>query len=50
MKINLSVDGKDFKNQVKALRKKLSECQANGILDDDLLFREKHLRICSSIC
>ncbi len=35
MKINLSVDGKDFKSQVKDLRKKLNECQINGILDDD---------------
>ncbi|MBU5675062.1 hypothetical protein KQI88_01350 [Alkaliphilus sp. MSJ-5] len=35
MKINLSVDGKDFKSQVKELREKLNECQANGILDGD---------------
>ena len=34
MKINLSVDGKDFKSQVKELREKLNECQANGTLDD----------------
>ncbi|QUH18644.1 hypothetical protein [Alkaliphilus sp. B6464] len=34
MKINLSVDGKDFKSQVKDLREKLNECQASGILDD----------------
>jgi hypothetical protein len=34
MKINLSVDGKDFKSQVKDLREKLNECQTNGILDD----------------
>ncbi|NFM30034.1 hypothetical protein FDC02_01655 [Clostridium botulinum] len=39
MKINLSVDGKDFKRQVKDLRKKLNECQGDGILDDD--FKEK---------
>lgn len=35
MKINLSVEVKDFKRQVKDLRKKLNECQGNGILDDD---------------
>ncbi len=35
MKINLSVDGKDFKNQVEALRKKLNECRTNGVLDED---------------
>ncbi|GAA0226540.1 hypothetical protein [Metaclostridioides mangenotii] len=34
MKMNLSVDGKDFKSQVKDLREKLNECQTNGILDD----------------
>lgn len=34
MKINLSVDGKNFKDQVKTLRKKLNECKANGILDE----------------
>lgn len=34
MKINLSVDGKGFKSQVKDLREKLNECQRNGILDD----------------
>lgn len=34
MKMNLSVDGKDFKSQVKELREKLNECQRNGILDD----------------
>ncbi len=34
MKINLSVDGKAFKSQVKELREKLNECQTNGILDD----------------
>ncbi|MGF7056891.1 hypothetical protein [Brassicibacter mesophilus] len=34
MKMNLSVDGKDFKSQVKDLRKKLNECQMNGILYD----------------
>jgi hypothetical protein len=34
MKINLSVDGKDFKSQIKELREKLNECQRNGILDD----------------
>ncbi|KNF08471.1 hypothetical protein CLPU_7c00990 [Gottschalkia purinilytica] len=34
MKINLSVDGKNFKSQVKDLRERLNECQANGILDD----------------
>ena len=32
--MNLSVDGKDFKSQVKDLREKLNECQTNGILDD----------------
>lgn len=39
MKINLSVDEKDFKSQVKELREKLNECQRNGILDDD--FKEQ---------
>ncbi|MCC5437575.1 hypothetical protein [Clostridium botulinum] len=39
MKINLSVQVKDFKRQVKDLRKKLNECQRDGILDDD--FKEK---------
>nr|WP_242976219.1 hypothetical protein [Clostridium sporogenes] len=39
MKINLSVDRKDFKNQVKELREKLNECQRDGILDDD--FKEQ---------
>ncbi|KEI81307.1 hypothetical protein EXM30_11420 [Clostridium botulinum] len=39
MKINLSVDEKDFKSQVKDLREKLNECQRDGILDDD--FKEK---------
>lgn len=34
MKINLSVDGKDFKSKVKDLREKLNNCQRNGILDD----------------
>lgn len=33
-KMNLSLDGFDFKNQVKDLRKKLNECLTNGILDD----------------
>jgi len=52
MKINLSVDGENFKSQVKALRKKLDECQENGILDngfeerlDELLQIEKKLLI-----
>ena len=35
MKLNLSVDGKNFKNQVIDLRKKLNECQTNGVLNDD---------------
>ncbi|NFL96086.1 hypothetical protein FDB73_06915 [Clostridium botulinum] len=39
MKINLSVDEKDFKSQVKDLREKLNECQRDGILDDD--FKEQ---------
>lgn len=34
MKINLSVEAKEFKSQVKELREKLNECQRNGILDD----------------
>lgn len=34
MKINLSVDRKEFNSQVKDLREKLNECQTNGILDD----------------
>ena len=34
MKINLSVEVKDFKSQVEELREKLNECQRNGILDD----------------
>lgn len=32
--MNLSVDGKNFKSQVRALREKLNECRRNGILDD----------------
>lgn len=39
MKINLSVEGKEFKSQVKDLREKLNECQRDGILDDD--FKEQ---------
>ncbi len=39
MKINLSVDRKDFKSQVKELREKLNGCQRDGILDDD--FKEQ---------
>ncbi|WP_101696288.1 hypothetical protein [Clostridium minihomine] len=35
MKVNLSVDGKEFKNQVQALREKLNECQSNGRLDEE---------------
>ena len=35
MKVNLSVDGKEFKNQVQALREKLKECQSNGRLDEE---------------
>jgi hypothetical protein len=34
MKINLSVDGTEFKNQVKMLREKLNACQETGILED----------------
>lgn len=34
MKVNLSVDGEDFKSQVKELREKLNECLINGVLDD----------------
>lgn len=34
MKINLSVNTKEFKRQVENLRQKLNECQANGILDE----------------
>ncbi|EPY6469448.1 hypothetical protein ACWO4B_000047 [Clostridium sporogenes] len=34
MKINLSVEVKEFKSQVKDLREKLNECQREGILDD----------------
>ena len=34
MKINLSVNAKEFKRQVENLRQKLNECQANGILDE----------------
>lgn len=33
--MNLSVHGKDFKDQVKDLRTKLNECLTNGILDED---------------
>lgn len=43
MQINLSVDGKDFKSQIKALREKLNECRATGILDDD--FEEQLYRL-----
>lgn len=39
MKINLSVEVKDFKRQVKYLREKLNKCQRDGILDDD--FKEQ---------
>ncbi|GAE03301.1 hypothetical protein CBO05C_2991 [Clostridium botulinum B str. Osaka05] len=39
MKINLSVEVKDFKSQVKDLREKLNECQGDGILDDS--FKEQ---------
>ncbi|APH14230.1 hypothetical protein NPD5_3075 [Clostridium sporogenes] len=39
MKINLSVEVKDFKSQVKDLREKLNECQRDGILDDS--FKEQ---------
>lgn len=34
MKMNLSLDGEDFKSQVKELREKLNECLINGVLDD----------------
>ncbi len=34
MKINLSVDGTEFKNQVKKLREKLNACQETGILEE----------------
>lgn len=43
MKINLSVDEKDFKNQVEDLRKRLDECRINGILDDDFEAQLKRL-------
>ncbi len=33
--MNLSVDGKEFKDQVKDLRTKLNECLTNGVLDED---------------
>ncbi|KOR27080.1 hypothetical protein ACFLKB_16555 [Clostridium sp. FAM 1755] len=39
MKINLSVNGKEFKKQVEELREKLNECQSNGILNDS--FKEQ---------
>ena len=35
MKLDLSVDGKYFKKQIKDLRKKLNECLTKGILDKD---------------
>ena len=35
MNMNLSVDGKEFKDQVKDLRTKLNECLTNGVLDED---------------
>lgn len=35
MKINLPVDGKEFKNQVNKLREKLNEFQANGKLEEN---------------
>lgn len=34
MKIDLSVDGGEFKEQVKKLRKKLNKCQVNGHLEE----------------
>ncbi|EKO1911939.1 hypothetical protein PZQ55_003796 [Clostridium botulinum] len=43
MKINLSVEVKDFKSQVKDLREKLNECQRDGILDDS--FKEQLNRL-----
>lgn len=35
MKLNLLVDVKDFKSQIKALREKLKKSQINGVLEDD---------------
>src|SRR5699024_8207490 len=46
MKLNLSVNGEDYKTQVKALRKKLNECMKTGILYDDF---EKELKRLSQI-
>lgn len=43
MKINLSVNGKEFKKQVEELREKLNKCQSNGILDDS--FKEQLKRL-----
>lgn len=34
MKLDLPVDGKEFKNQIKKLREKLNECQVDGHLED----------------
>lgn len=46
MKLNLSVNGEDYKTRIKTLRKKLNECKETGILDDDL---EKELERLSQI-
>lgn len=46
MKLKLSVNGEDYKAQVRALRKKLNECKETGILDDDF---EKELERLSQI-
>ena len=45
MKLNLSVDEEEFKNQVKDLRQKLNETRETGILEDDF---EKCLEVLSA--
>lgn len=46
MKLNLSVNGEDYKDRIKDLRKKLNECKETGILDEDF---EKELERLSQI-
>ncbi|WP_201259695.1 hypothetical protein [Tissierella sp. P1] len=43
MKVNLSINGEYFKNEVKDLRNKLEECKKTGILDNDFEDRLKRL-------
>lgn len=43
MKVNLSINGEYFKNEVRDLRNKLEECKTTGILDTDFEDRLKRL-------